>query len=96
MKLPNGIDPASFRMWLEAFGVWITKARHIAVIMGRGVYWSAERRRLLAQLGQMTFELAKNGKNLDPATEALVGQIERIQSKLEREQARIQEIRSGD
>ncbi|MBY0369493.1 hypothetical protein K2X33_02330 [bacterium] len=96
MKLPNRVDPASFRVWLSAFEVWITKASHIAVILGRGAYWSGERRRLLALLGQKTLELTDAGALTPEAVDPLVQQIKRIQDKLEREQSLIQDIRSGE
>jgi hypothetical protein len=95
VQLPKGIKSEDVRLWKQAFGLWFTKASRIAVVMARGAYWLGERKRLLTQLGSQAFEQVKQG-SLDAASlEPLAKQLQRLDEKLQAEEALIQDIKRG-
>ncbi len=75
--------------------LWLFKAWRMGVLMTKGAYLLAERRRLFIRLGEGAFEKLKEGKLAAPEFDPLVRRLEKLTKKVEIEEMLIRNLRYG-
>jgi len=80
---------------LDGIKLWFSKAWQIGVLMAKGAYLLAERRRLFVKLGEEAYDQVLKGEVKQAALEPLVHQLERLTKKVEIEEILIRKLRYG-
>jgi len=79
----------------DVLRLWLFKAWRMGVLMSKGAYLLAERRRLFVRLGEATFEKMKTGDLAAKDLEPLVHKLEKLTKKVELEEMLIRNLRYG-
>jgi hypothetical protein len=74
---------------------WFSKAWRIGILMTKGAYLCAERRRLFGKLGEETYYRILKGEWQNAELEPLVKSLERLSKKVEIEEMLIRSVRFG-
>lgn len=80
---------------VDGVRLWFSKAWRIGVLMAKGAYLLAERRRLFVKLGEDVYHKSLRGELKNPDFEPLVSQLERLTKKVEIEEMLIRTLRFG-
>ncbi len=80
---------------LFSLRLWLSKSWRIAVLMTKGSYLLAERRRLLFRLGEELFQQRLKGDFKPEAFDETVHQLDRLTKKIAVEEVLINRIRYG-
>jgi hypothetical protein len=80
---------------LFSLRLWLSKSWRIAVLMTKGSYLLAERRRLLLRLGEELFQQRSRGELKPEAFEDTIQRLDRLTKKIAVEEVLINRIRYG-
>lgn len=80
---------------IVGFRHWLFNSWRIAVLLGKGAYLLAERRRLFLKLGEETYSRILKGELNSKEFEPLIVQLDRITKKVHIEELLIHRIRFG-
>src|SRR4051812_12665937 len=80
---------------LFSLRLWLFKSWRIAMLMTKGSYLLAERRRLLSRLGEDLFQQRLKGDWKPEAFDETVHQLDRLTKKIEIEEVLINRLRYG-
>lgn len=75
--------------------LWLSKSWRIAVLMTKGSYLLAERRRLLSRLGEQLYRQKLKGEWQPEAFDDTVHQLDRLTKKIVVEEVLINRLRFG-
>ncbi len=79
----------------DSFRVWVTQSWKIALLMSKGAYLLTERKNLFTKLGEDVYYKIRKGEWQNSELEPLVGQIDRLNKKIELEEMQIRNVRYG-
>lgn len=80
---------------LFSLRLWLFKSWRIAMLMMKGSYLLAERRRLVLRLGEILFQQRLRGEWKPEAFDDAVHQLDRLTKKIEIEEVLINRLRFG-
>ena len=79
----------------DGLRLWLFKAWRMGVLMSKGAYLLAERRRLFVKLGEAAFEKLQKNELAAPDLKPLVHRLEKLTKKVELEEMLIRNLRYG-